>query len=143
MQPATAFARCLISGETFAFNVSVQFTKPRHPTECSQLPAIDDVAQIANRTLQYDVGTSELYRPTASSENQRGGKNGERAPPLTPSPTRAQAASIVAATSHRALLIRTSCLIEVIRRVRTSRPLLERRLRPPRSRFSCTRFRVL
>jgi hypothetical protein len=71
-----------------------------------------------------------------------GGKKRERAPGDV-RPARAQAVRISAATSHRALLIRMSSLIEVIRRVRTSRPVLERRLRPPRSKFSWTRFRVL
>lgn len=53
------------------------------------------------------------------------------------------AASTSAARSHSPLLMRTSSRIEVIRRVRTSRPLAERRVSPPPSKFSCTRFRTL
>ena len=48
------------------------------------------------------------------------------------------AASTSAAMSQSPLLMRTSSRIEVIRRVRTSRPFADRRDRPPRSKFSCT-----
>lgn len=55
-----------------------------------------------------------------------------------PSPESAQPASLCEARSHSRLLIRTSSRIELMRRVRVNLPLTDRRLRPPRSRFSCT-----
>src|SRR6185295_15147343 len=54
-----------------------------------------------------------------------------------------QAAMNSAARSQSALLSRTSSRIEVIRRVRVSRPVVARRLKPPLSKFSWQRLNVL
>src|SRR5258708_39327044 len=63
-------------------------------------------------------------------------RNGEEAP-VTPPPRGAgYATSIVSARSQSPLLSRTSSRIEVMRRERTSRPVGDRRLRPPRRTFS-------
>ncbi len=63
-------------------------------------------------------------------------KDGRERRRPAPSPDSPQLASTSAAISQSALLIRTSSRIEVIRRVRTSHPLGERRGKPPRRRFS-------
>ena len=139
--------RALVSGVTRVARISVaptvhsvrQNSLRSYPAfhrkfgETQRRPVCSHHAPIPPNPTPHPPSPDPTAGPT-SPRRPRESRREHRWP--APSPGVAQLASTSAAISHSALLIRTSSRIEVMRRVRTSRPPGDRRSSPPRRRFS-------